>query len=150
MEPEAIIKALQEDRLDLAIMATPSGERDLEEVVLFHEAFVFYGPEGHPLRNEEELSSDLLDVAQVLLLSEGHCFRSQALNLCKSKLSHPSFNFHYESGSIDTLKALVRRGVGYTLVPELAIGEADAPYVKRFAQPEPVREVSLEIGRAHV
>jgi len=148
MESEGIIKALQEDRLDLAIMATPSGERDLEEVVLFHEAFVFYGPEGHPLLKEEELSSDLLDVAQVLLLSEGHCFRSQALNLCKSQLSHPAFNFHYESGSIDTLKALVRKGVGYTLVPELALGAADAPHIKRFAQPQPVREVSLVCHRS--
>lgn len=148
MESEGIIKALQEDRLDLAIMATPAGERDLDEVVLFNEAFVFYGPEGHPLLNEKELSSDLLDVAQVLLLSEGHCFRSQALNLCKSQLSHPAFNFHYESGSIDTLKALVRKGVGYTLVPELAVGAADAPYVKRFAQPQPVREVSLVCHRS--
>lgn len=143
MESELIIKALHENRIDMAIMATPTGERDLHETVLFNEAFVFYGPTDHPLLHKGLLSPEWLDANHILLLSEGHCFRSQALNICKIKVSQPAFNFFYESGSIETIKALVKKGVGYTLVPELAISEVDKAHVMRFKQPEPVREVSL-------
>ncbi|GAO31127.1 hydrogen peroxide-inducible genes activator [Geofilum rubicundum] len=143
MESELIIKALHENRLDLAIMATPAGERDLQETVLFNESFVFYGPAEHPLLDKGLLSPDGLDANHLLLLSEGHCFRSQALNICKTKVSHPVFNFQYESGSIETIKGLVKKGIGYTLIPELAISEGDKAHVRRFEQPEPVREVSI-------
>jgi LysR family transcriptional regulator, hydrogen peroxide-inducible genes activator len=143
MESELVIKALHEDRLDLAIMATPAGERDLHETVLFNESFVFYGPADHALLSKGPLLPEWLDANHILLLSEGHCFRRQALNICKTKGSHPVFNFHYESGSIETIKGLVKKGIGYTLIPELAISEADKENVMRFQQPEPVREVSI-------
>ena len=52
-----------------------------------------------------------------------------------------------ESGSIETLKELVRRQSGYTLVPRLAVlGEADSnPLLKRFVAPAPVREASVVV-----
>jgi len=143
MESENIIKALHENRLDIAIMATPTEEKDLRESVLFNEAFVFYGPLGHPFIGEGLLSTEVLDANHILLLSEGHCFRSQALNICNIKVNKSAFNFYYESGSIETIKALVNRGVGYTLVPELAIYEGDKDNIMRFKNPEPVREVSI-------
>lgn len=143
MESELIIKALNEDRLDLAIMATPTGERDLEETVLFNESFLFYGPSGHPLLSKEQVAADDLDANHILLLTEGHCFRSQALNLCKNRQTKAAFNFHYESGSIETIKALVKGGTGYSLVPELSVGPDDKPHVKRFSEPEPAREISI-------
>ena len=50
----------------------------------------------------------------------------------------------YQSGSIEALINMVERGMGYTLVPELAIGDVEKnPHVRRFATPEPVREVSV-------
>ena len=58
----------------------------------------------------------------------------------------------YESGSIETLKELVRRHHGYTVVPELAmLDEVDNnPRVKRFEAPAPVREVSLVVHHGFV
>jgi LysR family hydrogen peroxide-inducible transcriptional activator len=55
----------------------------------------------------------------------------------------------YESGSIETLKQLVRNGSGMTLVPELSVEPGD-PHVRRFVAPEPVRQVSLVVRRPFV
>lgn len=143
MESEMIIKALREDRLDVAIMATPVEERDLKETLLFHESFLFYAPREHPLLNKKEINSNELDASHLLLLAEGHCFRSQALQICNPTGLVNGFNFFYESGSIETLKNLVKKGVGYTLVPELAVGGEDEDYIRRFVKPEPAREVGL-------
>lgn len=143
MESEMIIKALREDRLDVAIMATPVEERDLKETLLFHEPFLFYAPKEHYLLNYKEVNARDLDASNLLLLAEGHCFRSQALNICNSKKGSNQFNFFYESGSIETLKNLVKKGVGYTLVPELAVGANDDEHIRRFIAPEPAREVGL-------
>jgi LysR family hydrogen peroxide-inducible transcriptional activator len=143
LESEMIIKALREDRMDVAIMATPTEERDLSETTLFNEPFLFYAPVGHPLLNQKEVNGDDLDASKLLLLAEGHCFRSQALNVCHGNATARKFNFFYESGSIETLKGLVKKGIGYTLVPELSVNGSDKEYIRRFVMPEPVREVSL-------
>jgi LysR family hydrogen peroxide-inducible transcriptional activator len=52
-----------------------------------------------------------------------------------------------EGGSIETLKRMIRKVSGYTLVPELSYQEQDAPNVIRFADPQPVREISLVVHK---
>ena len=72
------------------------------------------------------------------------------LNLCGT--ASPTGAITYESGSIETLKELVRRNHGYTLVPELAVLEEveTNPLLKRFEAPAPVREVSLVVHHGFV
>ena len=84
------------------------------------------------------------------LMQQGHCFRNQVVNLCGS--ASPTGTITYESGSIETLKQLVRRQSGYTLVPELAVLDevATNPLLKRFEAPVPVREVSLVVHHGFV
>jgi LysR family hydrogen peroxide-inducible transcriptional activator len=60
-------------------------------------------------------------------------------------------NVRFESGSLETLKRLVARGLGYTLVPHLAIaasGEADeTAKIIKFTKPVPAREIGLIFRR---
>ena len=79
------------------------------------------------------------------LLTEGHCLRNQVLNICNERNAKDN-NFTYESGSIETLKNLVKHNLGYTLVPELSvIDNLEDKRIKRFTAPEPVREISLVV-----
>ena len=149
MESENIIKALKEDRLDLAILATPVEEKDLNETVVYFESFLLYAPENHQILQGEYVSAGQLEASKVLLLTEGHCFRNQALNLCSERDDEKNqARFYYEIGSIEALKSLVKRNMGYTLVPELSVSEQDAKYIKRFETPEPVREISIVTHRS--
>ena len=145
LQSDEIIARLQQDRLDLAFMSSPLDENDIREIPLFSEPFLLYLSVNHPLLRKEELVPDDLDPEDLLLLSEGHCFRNQALNLCNARGKSTRRGFYYESGSIETLKGLVDRKMGYTLVPELSVIEDlnAKPSIRRFKNPEPTREISL-------
>lgn len=144
-----ILKALRRGGLDLGILVTPIDAPDLEVVPLFQEPFLAYLPTGHALRRKRRLERGDLEGRAMWVLGEGHCFREQALSLCDRPSSGGHENVLYESGSIETIKNLVRRGSGMTLVPALSV-EADDPHVRRFAPPEPVRQVSLVVRRPFV
>ena len=61
------------------------------------------------------------DVKQddVLLLTEGHCFRDQALSICRP--AHKRRRQSLRATSLETLINLVASGQGVTLVPALAM-----------------------------
>ena len=55
----------------------------------------------------------------VLLLTEGHCFRDQALSICRP--AHKARRQSLRATSLETLINLVASGQGVTLVPALAM-----------------------------
>jgi LysR family transcriptional regulator, hydrogen peroxide-inducible genes activator len=62
-------------------------------------------------------------------------------------------NFHYEAGSIETLKKMVEMQNGITILPKLALQDLSPQQLKmvrRFKPPAPVREVSLVTHRSTV
>ena len=93
-----------------------------------------------------------IDPSQLWLLEEGHCFRSQILNLCELRKS-TDFHFKYETGNIETLKRMVDKSDGITILPELAVMEfspSQLKLVKRLKEPTPAREVSLVTHRDYI
>jgi len=144
-----ILKALRNGQLDLGILAGPVGGDDLEATTLFHEPFLAYLPEKHALLKQKRINRKDIRKAPLWVLSEGHCLRNQALSICQ----HPSAGGHdnilYSTGSIETLKRMVSSGSGMTLVPELSVSD-DERNVRRFAAPEPVREVVLVVRKPFV
>lgn len=147
LQSESIIENLKLGLLDVGILATPLEERFIREIPLFYEPFLVYLNDNNPLSEKRLIASSDLNLDDILLLSEGHCFRNQTLNICKQELSTNHHQFNYQSGSIETIKALVNKGLGYTLVPELSIlkERKENKNIKRFESPEPVREISLVI-----
>jgi LysR family hydrogen peroxide-inducible transcriptional activator len=116
---------------------------------LFHESFYLYLPKEHPLQKENKINSKLLDSESMLFLEEGHCFREQALSICSRRSKKNLHTFEYTSGSIETLKSLVRENLGYTLVPRLSVlHELNDVHIKEFQEPVPVREVSLAVHKS--
>ena len=81
------------------------------------------------------------------LAEEGHCLRSQTLNLCElQKNSTLEKHLEYETGSIETLKNFVEKNEGITLLPELAtldMSTAKKTMLRYFKSPAPAREISM-------
>jgi LysR family hydrogen peroxide-inducible transcriptional activator len=143
LESEALIAGLKRDAVDVGILATPLEERDLKEMPVYYEPFLAFVPPGHALFGQKAVSPQELAEADLLVLNQGHCFRNQVLNICR-KGRAPLAGFSYESGSIETLKNMVKSQMGCTILPELAVqDELDSPLVKRIKGEEPVREISL-------
>lgn len=146
-----IISQIENGIIDIGILVTPLNEGSIREIPVFYEPFLLYLPEHHRLLNEELMLAEDLDPSEVLVLDEGHCFRDQALAICKSAKHGSSIGFEYQSGSIEALKSLVQQGVGYTLVPELSVDQnKESLHVRRFSDPEPVREVSIVVHNSYI
>jgi LysR family transcriptional regulator, hydrogen peroxide-inducible genes activator len=141
-----IIKKLNNGLLDAAIAATPLHEDKIKEIVLYFEPFMVYAPEYHPLYQKEEVEISELNVDEILMLQDGHCFRDGVLNLCKNNAITNDSKFKIESGSFETLTKLSDEGLGITLLPylhTLDLKEKDKLKLKHFVEPKPAREISL-------
>lgn len=144
-----ILKGLRSGQLDIGILAGPIEAGDLESIPLFHEPFLAYLPAGHALLRKKRIARSDLRKAPLWVLSEGHCFREQALSICPKPSAAGHENIFYSTGSIETLKRMVDSGSGLTLVPELSVGDGERK-VRRFEAPEPARAVVLAVRRPFV
>ena len=146
LNTEEIIIKLNNGHLDAAIAATPLLEEKIKEIVLYFEPFVAYIPESHQNFQKEEIEVSDLNLDDILLLQDGHCFRDGILNLCKSQGKNEFNHFQIESGSFETLIKLADEGLGTTLLPylhTLDLKESDKIKLRHFKEPKPAREVSL-------
>ena len=146
LNTDEIIIKLKNGNLDAAIAATPLNEEKLKEIVLYYEPFVAYIPEKHRISDKKEIEVSDLNLDEILLLQDGHCFRDGILNLCKNQDIISANNFQIQSGSFETLIKLADEGLGLTLLPylhTLDLNEKDKLKLKHFTDPKPAREVSL-------
>ena len=146
LNTESIIKKLQEGHLDAAIAATPLDNENIKERVLYYEPFVAYIPQGHRLEATKKINTVDLNIDDILLLEDGHCFRDGVINLCKSIKNHKDDHFQLESGSFETMVKLANEGLGMTLLPYLHtidLNEKGKKYLHYFEEPTPAREVSI-------
>ena len=146
LNTDEIIKKLKNGHLDAAIAATPLNEDKIKEIVLYFEPFVAYIPENNSIYNKKEIEVSDLNLDEILLLQDGHCFRDGILNLCKNVSKSEKSNFQIESGSFETLIKLADEGLGITLLPflhTLDLSEKNKTKLRHFKEPKPAREVSL-------
>lgn len=149
---EEIIRMLKNGQLDAAIAATPLEEETIKEVVLYYEPFVAYVPENYPGHEKKEFEIEDLEMnlGNLLLLQDGHCFRNNVLNICKAGSLNNSNHFSIECGSFETMVKLADEGLGMTLLPylhTLDLHEKAKQKLRHFKAPQPSREVSLIYNR---
>ncbi len=148
---ELLIVKLKEGKIDVAILVTPLQEAGIKEQVLFYEELLVYVSKKNALYKKEYLLPKDIDPQKLWLMEEGHCFRSQIVNLCElRKASRENTLFEYEAGSIETLRRMVELNDGITIIPELATTEFSSiqqNLLRRFKAPAPMREVSLVVHR---
>jgi len=143
---EEIIRKLSEGHIDAAIAATPLENEAIKERPLYYEPFVGLVPENHRLFKQQKITPDELEMEDILLLEDGHCFKESVLNLCRTHKIDNKKGFQLESGSFDTLIKLSKEGLGMTLLPylhTLDLNDIDKSHLREFTNPPPAREVSL-------
>ncbi len=154
MMTELIISRLREGKIDAGILVTPLQEAGIKEFVLFYEELMAYVSKKNAVYEKTYVLPQDIDPHKLWLLEEGHCFRSQIVNLCElQKMSKENSHFDYEAGSIETLRRMVEMNDGITIIPELAT--LDMPLkqmqlIRHFKKPSPMREVSVVVHRNFV
>lgn len=153
MMTNELLEKLEQDQLDVGIIATPADQSFIHEVELYYEPFVGYVSGSHPLSEKKILTLEDLDATNLWLLNEGHCFRDQTIKLCKKRRREESkdLDIEFESGNLETLKQLVEQDFGMTLLPYLAINQINEQcakaYLRYFEDPAPRRKVRLAYSR---
>src|SRR5690606_1692169 len=103
-----IVESLHARQLDAGVLATPLSEDGLEEKVLFYEPFFLYAHYHHPLLSQRKVNGKQLNVNELWLLQDGHCFRNQVINFCSAQKTKEAIadNIRFESGNFETLRHL--------------------------------------------
>ena len=148
---ENIVNLLQKDLIDVGILVTPLKEEKINEKPIFYEEMLIYANAGHKLHKQKEINLQDIATPELWLLSDGHCFRDQVINLCSFLgTTESKLPFHFEAGSLETLMNIIDREGGITIIPELAKKEMSAEKLKNvrsFSNFKPLREVSLVYSR---
>jgi LysR family hydrogen peroxide-inducible transcriptional activator len=154
MTTDLLVARLKEGSIDVGILVTPLNESGIKENVLFYEEMVAYVSRRNNAYKKTYVLPRDIDPSKLWLLEEGHCFRSQIINLCElRKASSEGSHFEYEAGSIETLRLLVDINDGITILPELAtlsLTGDQSELLRHFRRPHPMREVSLVVHRDFV
>lgn len=154
MTTDVIIEKLKAGKIDAGLLVTPLQDTGIIEYPLFYEELVAYVSEQNAAYKKTYVLADDIDLKDLWLLEEGHCFRSQTINLCElKKQTKEQSHFEYEAGSVETLRKMVELNNGVTILPELATLDFSVKQlnmVRHFKAPVPVREVSLVTHRNYV
>jgi LysR family transcriptional regulator, hydrogen peroxide-inducible genes activator len=120
---EVLLQKLQEGEIDAAFIALPIEARDFQVEEIFSEPFLLAVPKNHALAKNKKIQAKNLKNQKLMLLEDGHCMRSQALEVCDIVGAFEQQDF--KASSLETLRQMVEIGVGITLMPEIAIRKDD-------------------------
>ncbi len=148
METNQVITALHNNEIDAGLVSTPLEEKGIKEYPLFYEPFVGYFADGEKALKKRMITPQDIPLDRIWLLNEGHCMRNQIINLCSDQIQKLQAErpYRYESSNVETLRKMVEKNGGMTILPELATLEFTEDQIERiryFEDVEPVREISL-------
>jgi LysR family hydrogen peroxide-inducible transcriptional activator len=121
MQTAAILAALDIGELDFAILADVPELSNYHTLTLYKEDFLVAASTRNTLCEHKKVALADLQGCDLLMLSDGHCFKDQAQQFCFS--AGVDVSNQYKGNSIETLLALVAMNDGVTFVPKLACSD---------------------------
>ncbi len=146
-----IIHHFQNRNLDGAICIAPFAEGFYEDF-LFKENFVLYLNENHRLAQKEEVRWDDIPFDELILHEAFKKYLLSSIELKERKeISTATLqNINYSSGSLETIRKIIDRNGGLTLLPHLAtyyMGNRRLRMVRPIVHPVLSRKISFVTPR---
>ena len=133
--------------IDCAVVALPipgDDRLEIETIGLFDDPFFLALPASEALSLPDPVPPEALPRQKMILLEEGHCLRTQALDVCRLAGDHEFSSLG--ATSLTTILRMVAGGLGATLIPQMAVGSeapAEGIAVLRLTEPVPSRRLVL-------
>ncbi|MCK3655142.1 DNA-binding transcriptional regulator OxyR [Pasteurellaceae bacterium Macca] len=143
LQTTTLLEQLQSGQLDCGILALNKASEPFIEVPMFHEKMLLAVSKQHPWANKQSIPLAELHDQEMLMLDDGNCLRTHALDYCLSVGAKE--NPHFKASSLETLRNMVSADAGIAFIPELA-SRAPAPqqlHYLHFNDPELYRSVGL-------
>lgn len=144
-EPEDAIPLLLAGELDLALVfdypgQPAAGQRDLDTRLLLEESMSLVLPASDPLAAQERLRLADFAAANWLCGRRPSSCSQITLDACRESGFEP--RVAYESDDYNVLQGFVAAGLGYTLMPDVALVNLRADLVARPVEPAaPIRRI---------
>ena len=117
---ENLLEELRAGKLDAILASNTFPEDGLRVEPLFFEPFMLAMPSEHEFAHAKSLPHlKELRASDMILLEDGHCLKDQAVGFCSSNRRGNIQKLY--ATSIETLRQLVATGMGYTLIPKMAV-----------------------------
>lgn len=143
-----IVKAVEENALDIALVTMPVSGRMLAVEAVLEDEFVLVAPPGTDL--PERMTPDLLKGLPLILFEpSGNTRRLVDQWFAKNGIAPHAI---MSLGSVEAIKELVGAGLGYAILPAMAMRRtaAAAPLVLRPLLPRLARELAVVLRRDKV
>lgn len=118
-QSHVLVDMVRRGEIDTAILALPFPCEGLLTFEFWQEDFFWVAHQSEKHSDQQEITSDELDQAHLMLLKEGHCLKDHILEACK--LKGQKANHGFGATSLNTLIQMVIGKLGTTLVPEMAL-----------------------------
>jgi LysR family hydrogen peroxide-inducible transcriptional activator len=140
-----LLEQVQAGVLDFALIALPYDTNGLKLAALFDEELWLIALAGDAAARLVRPRVEQLDPQRMLLMEEGHCLRTHTLTGCGlGERANPG---GLEASSVSTLVQMVEEGLGFGLLPEMAIrsGALNQTTViaRPIAAPVPRRTIAI-------
>jgi len=136
-----LIYKLENGEIDIALLALPIENTNLDYIELFDDYFYLAVSQNHKLASKKNITYDELSNTKLLLLEEGHCLRNHALDVCSIIGINEKEDFR--ATSLETLRQMVIADIGITLIPEIAKKNNDNIIYIPFIENNPKRTIAI-------
>ncbi|WP_379547289.1 LysR substrate-binding domain-containing protein [Qipengyuania sp. DSG2-2] len=113
------VESLQHGRVDCVLLALPFPTGDVESAAIGEDRLLIAMPKDDPRDPPESVRPSAIDEGRLLMLEDGHCLRDHALAAC----NRPELkgNAAMIGTSLHTLVQMVDNGLGWTMLPQMAL-----------------------------
>lgn len=140
--------ALKTGEIDMGLLAAGFTSPDyVVEDILFNDKLLLYHSMNSVHDNQTEVHVADIDLNSLILLPDGHCLRTQVLDLCNAK-NKKSDKISFESGSLETISRIVDTVGGVTIIPQMAVGLMSEDRQKQLKSFSPIINAKREIALA--
>lgn len=152
LSPEQMLRRFERNELDGAISRSPFIKEGYYESLLFDEEFVLYLGPDHPLLKHKKVRWKDVPADELILHD---VFKTYLPDFgSQNKTEHKQFrelgNTNFQNGSLETIRKIIDRNGGITLLPELSVlymGNRRKKMVRPIVDPVPRQKIAFVTPR---
>jgi DNA-binding transcriptional LysR family regulator len=138
-----MLRAIEENRIDVALVTLPAAGRMLDVRPVLDDEFVAVAPRG--TRLPREITAAELAKLPLVQYEPGANTR-RVVDDWALRAGHP-LKAVMELGSVEAMKELVGAGLGCSVLPRMALRGAHEPFIVRSLKPRLYRKLALVMRR---
>lgn len=140
---EVLLKACNQGKIDLAVIALPVPAKYLEIEELFEEELFLVLPPDHALASQDQIRLSDVKAYPFVLLDEAHCLADNIVSFCRHRSFQPVSV--ERTSQLAMVQELVSLSHGISMIPAMArrCDQSDRRVYRSLTRPRPKRTVAV-------